>query len=60
MNGRRAVAAADHMREQGMVDTLSVVTHEDYLVAVTTVVCEQYLSTAAALLDPLHRAWGGE
>ena len=43
-----------------MVDTLSVVTHEDYLVAVTTVVCEQYLSTAAALLDPLHRAWGGE
>ena len=57
-----------------MVDTLSVVTHEDYLVAVTTVVCEQYPSTAAALsevqlvfgtgprrraLDPLHRAWGG-
>ena len=27
--------------------------------AVTTVVCEQYPSTAAALLDPLHRAWGG-
>ena len=74
MNVRSAVAAADHMREQGMVDTLSVVTHEDYLVAVTTVVCEQYPSTAAALsevqlvfgtgprrraLDPLHRAWGG-
>ena len=50
------------------------VTHEEYLVAVTREVCEQYPSTAAALgevrlvfgtgprrraLDPLHRVWGG-
>ena len=53
-----------------------VVTHEDYLVAVTAAVCGQYPATAAALsevrlvfgtgprrrgLDPLHRVWcGGE
>ena len=52
----------------------SVVTHEDYLVAVTAAVCGQYPATAAALsevrlvfgtgprrraLDPLHRVWNG-
>lgn len=57
-----------------MVETPSAITHEDYLVAVTREVCEQYPTTAVVLsqvqlvfgtgprrraLDPLHRAWGG-
>ena len=57
-----------------MVDLPSAITHEDYLVAVTRAVCEQYPTTAPALrqvqlvfgtgprrwaLDPLHRVWGG-
>ena len=52
----------------------SVISHEDYLAAVTAAVCEQFPTTAAALsqvhlvfgtgprrraLDPLHRVWGG-
>ena len=57
-----------------MVDSLRANRHEDYLVAVTTAVCEQFPTTAASLnqvqlvfgtgprrraLDPLHRVWGG-
>ena len=53
---------------------MKVITHEDYLVAVTTAVCEQFPTTAEALsevqlvfgtgprrraLDPLHRVWNG-
>ena len=53
---------------------MRVITHEDYLVAVTAAVCEQYPTTAEALsdvrlvfgtgprrrgIDPLHRVWGG-
>ena len=64
----------DHVGVRVMVDSRGAVTHEDYLVAVTTAVCEQYPTTAASLsevqlvfgtgprrraLDPLHRVWGG-
>ena len=57
-----------------MVDSRGAIAHEDYLVAVTTAVCEQYPTTVASLgevqlvfgtgprrraLDPLHRVWGG-
>ena len=57
-----------------MVESESAISHEEYLVAVTREVCEQYPTTAAALsevqlvfgtgprrraLDPLHRVWGG-
>ena len=53
---------------------MQVVTHEDYLAAVATAVCEQYPATAASLSEvrlvfgagprrrgiaPLHRVWGG-
>ena len=53
---------------------MKIVTHEDYLAAVTAVVCEQFPTTADALnqvhlvfgsgprrrgLPTLHRAWGG-
>ena len=53
---------------------MKVITHEDYLVAVTTAVCEQYPATSAALsevqlvfgtgprrrgLTKLHRVWNG-
>ena len=57
-----------------MVDAQGAISHEEYLVAVTTAVCEQYPTTAASLnqvqlvfgtgprrraLDPLHQVWGG-
>ena len=53
---------------------MQVVTHEDYLAAVATAVCEQYPATASSLSEvrlvfgagprrrgiaPLHRVWGG-
>ena len=72
--GAHGLDQSDQAGEWVMVDSLRTVTHEDYLVAVTTAVCEQYPTTAASLsqvqlvfgtgprrraLDPLHRVWGG-
>ena len=46
----RGLTRFDHEGVWVMVDSRNAISHEEYLVAVTTAVCEQYPTTAARAL----------